>query len=95
MEGPELIDLIKNFTDFVSEITILLEPIQAQINILRHWKMWKLSLFHADSPHPDTFGDEIRKREESLEFLSKLREKARESQALVGVYCSPRREISV
>ncbi|OCL02047.1 hypothetical protein AOQ84DRAFT_383087 [Glonium stellatum] len=77
-------ELVKNLSDFVAEMNILLEPLQIQIDILQQWQQWQQSDWPAKSQWTDSlFDDAIKVRQVHLESLKRLRDRARESQQLI------------
>jgi hypothetical protein len=78
-------NLVKILSDFVAELTILLDPLQAQINFLQHWQQLQRTDWPAKSPLTESlFDDAINSRQVHLNSLKRLQERARELQALVS-----------
>jgi hypothetical protein len=78
-------NLVKILSDFVAELTILLDPLQAQINFLQHWQQLQRTDWPAKSPLTDSlFDDAINSRQVHLNSLKGLQERARELQVLVS-----------
>lgn len=76
--------LVKDLSGFVAEITIFLDPLHAQITIIRNWQQL---YFEDDSQIPHIthlFQEAISTRETRLSQLKKLQERAKESQNLVS-----------
>jgi hypothetical protein len=70
----------------VAELTILLDPLQAQIKALQFWQQYQLTALLAKSQSTDsTFDDAIKTRDVHLESLKRLLYRARELQALVSL----------
>jgi len=74
--------LIKDLSELVAEITILLEPLQAQISIIQKWEQWYLKDVAQTSHLNNLSVEDIRIRKAHLTSLKRLQEGARESQAL-------------
>ncbi len=69
----------------MAELTILLDPLQAQIKSLQSWKQYQeKSLLTKLAPVKNTFDDAIKMRDVHLESLKRLLDRARELQALVS-----------
>ncbi|MCJ1397255.1 hypothetical protein MMC11_000447 [Xylographa trunciseda] len=88
--NPRDYALVKSLSEFVTELTILLDPLQAQIKIIKQWYQWYMNDKPARSPStprsPSTtslFEDAIKTRENHYNSLKRLQERARESQALL------------
>ena len=73
--------LVKDLSDFVAELTILLDPLQAQINILKKWQTWHRDEFQLNHVH---FFKAIKDREIHLDIIKRLQERGKESQDLVS-----------
>lgn len=70
----------------MAELTILLDPLQAQIKALQSWQQYQHTALLAKSQSTDsTFGDAIKTRDIHLESLKRLLYRARELQALVSL----------
>lgn len=70
----------------MAELTILLDPLQAQINALRRWQQCQRADWPAKSQWTDgLFEDAIKVRQDHLDSLKRLQERARESQTLVSL----------
>ena len=77
--------LVKKLSDYFNELTILLDPLEAQINIIRRWQGWITSdRIINNGGKSNIFEEEIKAREDQLCSLRRLQERARESQALVS-----------
>lgn len=77
-------DLIKYLSEFVAELTILLDPLQAQIKALQSWQQYQHTALLAKSqPTDSTFDDAIKTRDVHLESLKRLLYRARELQTLL------------
>jgi hypothetical protein len=79
--------LIKDLSVFVAELTILLGPLQIQINILKQWE----NLENVNRNHASvcSFEDAIEKRNVHVGSLKRLLEQAKELQALVCLRTEP------
>jgi hypothetical protein len=78
-------NLVKVLSDFVAELTILLDPLQSQINFLQQWQQLQRTDWPANSPLTDSlFDDAINSRQVHLNSLKRIQERARELQVLVG-----------
>ncbi|KUJ16671.1 uncharacterized protein LY89DRAFT_684771 [Mollisia scopiformis] len=76
--------LVKLLSDYVAELAILLDPLQSQINTLKHWYNCQESIWRQSSALTrDMFENAIKTREIHLESLKRLHERAREHQALL------------
>jgi len=76
--------LVKLLSDFVAELTIVLDPLQAQITALRHWHQCQQASWPAKSVLTEgIFEEAIKTREVHLDSLKRLQERARELQALL------------
>lgn len=70
----------------MTELTILLDPLQAQIKALQSWQQYQRTALPAKSQSTDrTFDDAIKMRDVHLESLKRLLDRARELQALVSL----------
>jgi hypothetical protein len=79
-------NLVKVLSDFVAELTILLDPLQSQINFLQKWQQLRRSDCPENPPLSDSlFGDAINNRQVHLDSLKRIQERARELQVLVSV----------
>jgi hypothetical protein len=78
------VKLIREFADYIDEIAILLDPLQAQINILRQWQSYEKSRFPTKILHHAEFTEEIKRKEDHLAYMKGLRTQARESQQIVS-----------
>ncbi|MCJ1384721.1 hypothetical protein MMC17_007839 [Xylographa soralifera] len=77
--------LVKSLSEFVTELTILLDPLQAQIKIIKQWYQWHIDDEVAWPPSTSSLiEDTIKTRENHYNSLERLQERARESQALVS-----------
>jgi hypothetical protein len=81
--------LIKDLSGYVAEITILLDPLQAQITIIQKWRQWYRQDVAQTSHLTNLFLEAISTREAHLNSLKRLQERARESQTLVGPTLPP------
>jgi len=78
-------DLIKCLSEFVAELTIILDPLRAQIKFLQFWQEYQRAAMLARSGLVDsTFDDAIKMRGVHFESLKRLLDRARELQALVS-----------
>jgi hypothetical protein len=71
--------LIKDLSDFVAEITILLDPLLAQVNILRKWQQWYMEDVTQTNYITNLFQEAISTREAHLNSLKRLQEQAKQS----------------
>ncbi len=78
--------LVKKLSDYLTELTILLDPLEAQINIIRRWQRWINSDMIQGRAESNIFEEDIKTREDQLRSLRRLQERARESQALVSAH---------
>lgn len=76
--------LVKKLSDYSTELTILLDPLEAQIKILRRWRWWINEEMIQGEWESNIFEEDIKAREDQLCSLRRLQERARESQALVS-----------
>ena len=72
--------LIKSLSKFVGELNILLEPLQAQIDIILQWHEWYKE---AHGGRLDAYLKSLEKRKAHLDSMKRLQSRARESQDLV------------
>jgi Mg2+ and Co2+ transporter CorA len=89
--------LITEFADYVAEITILLGPLQAQINILQRWQSDENFQFPTKISHHAEFAEEIKRRQDHLEYMKELKSQAQESQQIVSAISlfQPKRSLTV
>ena len=78
--------LVKKLSDYSTELTILLDPLEAQISIIRRWQRWINSDMIKSRWKSNIFEEDIKAREDQLCSLRRLQERAKESQALVSPY---------
>jgi hypothetical protein len=79
-------NLVKVLSDFVAELTILLDPLQSQINFLQKWQQLQRTDWPAKSPLTDSlFDDAINNRQVHLNSLKRIQERAKDLQVLVSV----------
>ena len=76
--------LVKKLSDYSTELTILLDPLEAQIDVLRRWRRWVDEEMNQGEWESNIFEEDIKAREVQLSSLRRLQERARESQALVS-----------
>ncbi|KAL9619188.1 MAG: hypothetical protein Q9160_006197 [Pyrenula sp. 1 TL-2023] len=76
-------DLIKDLSGFVTEITTLLDPLQAQIAIIQRWKEWCHNDGGLSSDSANLFAQAIGSREAHFDSLRVLQDRAKESQAVL------------
>ena len=76
--------LVKKLSDYSTELTILLDPLEAQIKIIRSWQRWINSNLIKRRGKANYLEEDIKAREDQLYSLRRLQERARESQALVS-----------
>ena|SRR5947209_8942932 len=81
---PQDYALIKDLSEYVAEITILLDPLHAQITIIKKWEQWYLKDVAQTSHLTNLFLEAISTREAHFTSLKRLQKRARESQALAS-----------
>ena len=92
VQMAETIDhvLVKRLSDFVAEVTILLEPLQKQIEILRYWRRYIHQIDLLETTIIETYDESIKAREAHLASFQGLLDKGKNTQALVNnSRCSP------
>ena len=78
--------LVKKLSDYLIELTILLDPLEAQINIIKGWQRWIKSHRNQQPWGSESFEEDIKAREDQLGSLKRLQKLAKESQALVSAH---------
>ena len=76
--------LVEELSKYLTELTILLDPLEAQLKIIRSWQRWINSNFIKRRGESIIFEEDIKAREDQVCSLRRLQERARESQALVS-----------
>lgn len=75
-------NLVEDVSEFVAELTILLDPLQEQIEILQSWLEYQRAELLPNSKLVDsTFDDSIKTRKAQYESLRRLLDRGRELQA--------------
>ena len=84
--------MVKRLSDFVAEITILLDPLQKQIEILESWKA-EFDEYYSNGNTPcsefgsqtsDMMQDIIVSRKAHLNLIQRLLQQGKDTQTLVG-----------
>ena len=76
--------LVEKLSKYSTELTILLDPLEAQLKIIRSWQRWINSNLIKRRGESIIFEEDIKAREDQVRSLRRLQERARESQALVS-----------
>lgn len=76
--------LVKNFSDYVAEVTILLDPLQSQISILQNWRQFIEDNAAADKGILEMYDRAIIAREVHLASFQRLLDQGKNTQALVS-----------
>ena len=76
--------LVEKLSKYSTELTILLDPLEAQLKIIRSWQRWIDSNLIKRRGESIIFEEDIKAREDQVCSLRRLQERARESQALVS-----------
>ena len=86
VQMAETIDhaLVQRLSDFVAEVTILLEPLQNQIEILRYWRHYIQEMGFIEITILETYDESIKAREAHLALFQGLLDKGKNTQALVN-----------
>ena len=76
--------LVYKLSDFVAEVTILLDPLQSQINILQKWQQFVEDHSAADQATLEMYDKAIVAREAHLSLFQRLLDQGKNTQALVN-----------
>ena len=77
--------LVKGLSDFVSEVTVLLEPLQNQISILQYWRHCIEEAFSEEyNEILEVYDESIKAREAHLGSFQRLLDQGKNTQALVN-----------
>ena len=75
--------LVRTLSDFVAEVTILLDPLQNQISILQNWRQFVEGDLAADKGMLEMYDKAIIAREAHLGSFQRLLDQGKNTQALV------------
>ena len=76
--------LVKRLSNFVAEVTILLDPLQNQISILQYWRRYINDLPAGNVATLDMYDEAIKAREAHLVSFQRLLDQGKNTQALVS-----------
>ena len=77
--------LVKRLSDFVTEVTILLDPLQNQIGILQYWRCYVERKGIGDLAILGMYDEAIKARETHLCAFRRLLDQGNHTQALVSI----------
>ena len=76
--------LVKKLSDFVAEVTILIDPLQNQISILQNWRQFVQDDLGADGAILELYDRAIIAREVHLGSFQRLLDQGKNTQELVS-----------
>ena len=76
--------LVKKLSDYVNEVTILLDPLQSQISVLHNWRQFIEDNSAADKGILKMYDTAIIAREMHLASFQRLLKQGKNTQALVS-----------